>query len=104
MLMKNMEQNVFVCFEGCLVFAIWDDRYNRLLLARDGIGIKPLYYSEYQKGLVFASELKALFKDMDVSFEIDWIGLAYYFSYNYIPELTLFLKGIKKTFSTGSIT
>jgi asparagine synthase (glutamine-hydrolysing) len=83
-------------FRGMFGFAIWDDRYNRLLLARDGIGIKPLYYSENQKGLVFASELKALFKDMDVSFEIDWTGLAYYLSYNYIPEPHTIFKGIKK--------
>lgn len=86
----------FSLFQGMFGIAIWDARHSRLVMARDGIGIKPLYYAENEKGLVFGSEIKAFFKDEDTDFNIDLSGLAYFFAFNYIPDPYSIFKNIKK--------
>ena len=54
-------------FRGMFAFAVWDARARRLLLARDRVGVKPLYYAELPgKGIVFGSELKSLLEDPEV--------------------------------------
>ena len=66
-------------------FALWDATRHRLLLARDRLGIKPLYYVETRDGLVFASEAKALFQHPDVNPEINLDALDLYLSLRYVP-------------------
>lgn len=81
---------------GMFAFALWDARQQRLLLARDRVGIKPLYYSQTSKGLNFASELKAIVADPAVEREVDSDSLREFFSFNYVPgEGTLF-RNIRK--------
>jgi asparagine synthase (glutamine-hydrolysing) len=77
---------------GMFAFAIWDDRRRALVLARDRLGKKPLYYFADAQGIVFGSELKSLLVDPEVPREIDTTALDAYFSLGYIPSpWTIFL-------------
>jgi len=66
---------------GMFAFALWDRRRKRLLLARDRLGIKPLYIHESPGKLAFASEIKALLSCRQISTGIDPEGLAQYLTY-----------------------
>ncbi len=61
---------------GIFAFAIWEHTAQRLFLARDRIGVKPLFYAEIPDGFVFGSEMKAILAHPDVPHEIDQIGVA----------------------------
>jgi asparagine synthase (glutamine-hydrolysing) len=63
-------------FNGIFAFGIWDERNQSLFLARDRLGVKPLFYSERGQSLIFGSELKALLANPAVKPEIDAEGLA----------------------------
>ena len=81
---------------GMFAFAIWDTVERSLFLARDRIGIKPLYYSETRDGIVFASEVKALFASGYVAPRIAVPRIDTYLTYGYVPgEETLF-QDVKK--------
>jgi asparagine synthase (glutamine-hydrolysing) len=81
---------------GMFAFAIWDSKRQRLFLARDRVGIKPLYYSGDAQGFRFASELKGVVSDPVVSREIDLHAVRTFLSFNYVPgEATLF-RAIRK--------
>ncbi len=81
---------------GMFAFALWDEREQRLLLARDHLGIKPLYYSLQGGRLSFASELKALLVDGDATRKMDPASVADYFRWLYIPAPHTIFEGIKK--------
>jgi asparagine synthase (glutamine-hydrolysing) len=70
---------------GMFAFAIWDGRQRRLLLARDRLGKKPLYYATGSGRLVFASELKAVLLDPDVRRDVDWTAFHHYLAFGYTP-------------------
>ncbi|MFC4909668.1 asparagine synthase (glutamine-hydrolyzing) [Actinomadura gamaensis] len=61
---------------GMYAFAIWDEREQRLLLVRDRLGIKPLYYARLGDGIVFGSEPKALLAHPEMAAEVDLEGIA----------------------------
>src|SRR5713226_2530924 len=82
--------------QGMFAFAIWDTKRRRLLLARDRLGIKPLYYTETNDGLVFASEAKALFEHPDVKPEIALDALHLYLSLRYVPGPDTLFRDVKK--------
>lgn len=70
---------------GMFAIAIWDKQKRQLFLARDRLGIKPLYYYLDNEKLLFASEIKAILEDKTIEREINLNGMDLYFSYTYIP-------------------
>jgi asparagine synthase (glutamine-hydrolysing) len=81
---------------GMYAFAIWDRRKRELFIARDRLGIKPLYYWYDGKILLFGSEIKAILAHPEVSAEFNRGTLAEYLAFGYIPETETMYAGIKK--------
>jgi len=84
-------------FNGMFAFALWDRNRQTLFIARDRIGIKPLYYSILGDGkLVFGSEMKAVTRNPDVPREIDACAVEEYFTFGYVPEPRSIYRSIRK--------
>ncbi|MCF6253499.1 MAG: N-acetylglutaminylglutamine amidotransferase, partial [Thiomicrorhabdus sp.] len=84
-------------FEGMFAFAIWDDDLQQLLLARDRLGIKPLYYAPVAGGVRFASNTQALLTSDDIDTDIDPVGLHHQLTLHaVIPAPYTILKGVRK--------
>ncbi|GBD28108.1 Asparagine synthetase [glutamine-hydrolyzing] 1 [bacterium HR31] len=83
-------------FRGMFAFALWDGRQQRLLLARDRLGIKPLYYWQRGDRLAFASELKSLLKLPDFPREVDPEAVDLYLTYGYVPAPWAPFRGVRK--------
>ena len=81
---------------GMFALALLDKKRNRLLLARDRMGIKPLFYCHKGGNLYFASEIKSLMLIDEVSRDIDLKALDAYFAFGYIPGHRTIFKDIKK--------
>ena len=86
-----------VCrFNGMFAFALWDSWTREVFLARDHLGIKPLYYVDLGTRVVFASEIKALLQDPGCPREVDTSALADLFTFRYVPSPRTLFKGICK--------
>jgi asparagine synthase (glutamine-hydrolysing) len=70
---------------GMFAFGLWDQRQQRLMLARDRVGKKPLFYAQVGNRFVFASELQGLLADSRVLRDINYDAIDAYLSYGYIP-------------------
>lgn len=81
---------------GMFALAIWDSRKQRLLLARDRVGKKPLYYYDNGQRIIFASELKAILADASVPREMDYQALSEYLAFGYISSPNSILCNIHK--------
>jgi asparagine synthase (glutamine-hydrolysing) len=83
-------------FRGMFGIALWDTRARTLLLARDRVGIKPLYFAEAAGRLYFGSELKSLLCAPDVPRELDADALDHFLSFLYTPRDGSIFRGIRK--------
>lgn len=81
---------------GMFAFALWDERRRRLLLARDRLGKKPLWWQENGRSLRFASELQALLKDPAVERTVAPEAVDLYLTYGYVPSPRSIFSGISK--------
>lgn len=81
---------------GMFAFGLWSARDGRFLMARDRLGVKPLYYYMDDGFLIFASELRALMSCNLVPFEIDMDALELYLHYQYVPSPYSIYKGVRK--------
>lgn len=82
-------------FKGMFAFALWDARRERLVLVRDYLGIKPLYYAFCPGGYLFASEVRALLASGIVPFNIDRRALAGYLAYGAVQEPSTIVEGVQ---------
>ena len=83
-------------FRGMFAIALWDTRKRRLLLARDRLGKKPIYYTVQNGEFYFCSELNGLLKALPSRPEIDLEAIDLYLSLQYVPEPRTVYKGIYK--------
>ena len=81
---------------GMFAFAIWDGNNQQLLLARDRLGIKPLYYTESRHGLIFASELKPILQCHGVDRSLDWDAVGHLLTFLATPSENSIVAGIRK--------
>ncbi|MDQ1472665.1 MAG: hypothetical protein QOJ99_4145, partial [Bryobacterales bacterium] len=90
------DTDCFRRFRGMFALAIWSGRDKRLVLARDRMGIKPLYIRHTGRDIVFGSELKALFAHPRVTRKLDRAALQAFLSLNYVPSPRTLVEGIEK--------
>jgi asparagine synthase (glutamine-hydrolysing) len=81
---------------GIFAFAVWDKHKQSLFVARDGLGVKPLYYIETSNGFAFASEMKALLCVVPNARELDVPALHRYLTYLWCPGEGTPLRGVRK--------
>jgi len=90
------DKDCFHRLNGMFAVALWSVRDRRLVLARDRMGIKPLYIHRRGDELIFGSELKTIFAHPEVQRTLDPIALQYYLSLNYVPCPHTLVQGIEK--------
>ena len=81
---------------GIFAFALWDDRRQHLVAARDPFGVKPLYWSENGRRVVVASEVGALLASGLVSRRLDQIALDHFLTWRFVPAPRTMFKGVHK--------
>jgi len=81
---------------GIFAFAIWDARKRSLLVARDGVGVKPLYYAETPRGFLFASELKALLQEPSIDRSLDLEAVRHHVLFLWCPSPITMLRSVRK--------
>ena len=95
-LYEDRGDDVVDALRGMFAFALWDTRRRRLLIARDRVGIKPLYYWERDGGLAFASELRALLAMPEFAARVRAESIAQYLTFGYVPETHCIFEGVQK--------
>ncbi|HMF51957.1 MAG TPA: asparagine synthase (glutamine-hydrolyzing), partial [Candidatus Saccharimonadales bacterium] len=95
-LYEEVGEDCFRSLRGMFAIALWDGRNRKLVLARDRVGKKPLYYYCDDSKIAFASEMKAILQVPGVPREIDEEALADYFSFLYVPAPKSIFKHIRK--------
>ncbi len=97
--LKSYEEYGVSClekFNGMFAFAIWDEEKKELFLARDRIGIKPIYYYFKDGILIFGSEIKSILEADCVKKEVNLQSMYYYLGYEFVPAPDTMFKDIYK--------
>jgi asparagine synthase (glutamine-hydrolysing) len=95
-LYEEKGEDCFKYLRGMFSIALWDEKENKLLLARDRVGKKPLFYFYDGSRVVFGSEIKAILEAPDIPREIDIQALSDYFSFLYVPAPKTIYRQIRK--------
>lgn len=95
-LYEDLGENLFAEINGMFGLAIWDEKKNKIILARDRLGKKPLHYVYDGKTLYFASEIKSLLKLPELTAEVDLNALDLYLTYECVPAPYTIYKNIHK--------
>jgi asparagine synthase (glutamine-hydrolysing) len=81
---------------GMFAFALWDSRSQRLVLARDGFGKKPLFYSQHGGGVIFSSEIEPLMRFPTIDSSLEPGAIGQYLLNRFVPGPSTFFRGVKK--------
>lgn len=95
-LYEDYAEGCFAKLRGMFSIALWDSRNRKLVLARDRVGKKPLFYAASGKQISFGSELKALLAGGGIPRDIDEQALSDYFSFGYIPAPKTIYRSVRK--------
>ncbi|HMG54011.1 MAG TPA: asparagine synthase (glutamine-hydrolyzing) [Kofleriaceae bacterium] len=95
-LYEERQLGVVEAIDGMFAFGLWDAARRRLVLARDRMGKKPVYYVTAGGRLLFASEIKALLAHPDVARRLDPVALNEYLTFSNVPEPRTLFEGIRK--------
>jgi len=95
-LYEEVEDDCLQRVEGMFAFALWDEKRQRLMVARDRMGEKPLHYFVFPGGLAFASELKALSAVPEFRGELSVQSLSRYLAFEYVPAPDTIYQGVHK--------
>ena len=103
-LYEEYGEDCFARLRGMFAVVIWDSKQRKLLMARDRVGKKPLFYSADSKRVLFGSELKALLAGDNLSRDMDPHALSDYFSFGYIPAPKTIYRSVRKVLPGHYIT
>jgi asparagine synthase (glutamine-hydrolysing) len=95
-LYEELGQDCVKHLRGMFSFALWDENQKSLLLARDRVGIKPLYYANTGESLLFGSEIKSIILDSSFKKKINHFAIEKFLSYYYVPGEETMFSGIFK--------
>lgn len=95
-LYRNEGEGMLSRLNGIFAFAIWNTVTGDLFLARDGLGVKPLYYAQTARGFIFASELKALLVDPSLDRELNLAAVGYHLTYLWCPAPHTMFQHVRK--------
>lgn len=93
---EDFGEGCFAKLRGMFSIALWDSRQRKLILARDRVGKKPLFYAADNNRILFGSELKALLASGQTSREMDHEALSDYFSLGYVPAPKTIYRSVRK--------
>jgi len=95
-LYEEKGEECFCELNGMFALAIWDQKRRKLIVAKDRLGKKPLYYSVINNTFIFASELKAILQHSSIKKEIDFDSLNKYLTYEYVPTPKTIINNVNK--------
>jgi asparagine synthase (glutamine-hydrolysing) len=93
---EEWEDNFLSHLQGMFAIGLWDRKKRNLIIARDRLGIKPLYYYQRNGRFAFASEIKALLRIPEVERGVNLQGLYYYLGFEFVPGPLTMFEGIRK--------